>query len=73
MKTKFGRKDIKDDESSCRPTKEMDFENYSDRHISYFFEILYHFSNLIRFLQVKRDGGKPSKGRLRTFFNRGKT
>ena len=34
-------------------------------YISYFFEMLYHFSNLTRFLQVKRYGRRPSKGRER--------
>ena len=33
--------------------------------MSYFLEMFYHFSNFTRFLQVKRDGGKPSGSRER--------
>ena len=56
-KTKFRRKAIDDDESSCKSTEEMakkiGFKNHFDRNISYIFKIFYHFSNFTRFLQVK--------------------
>ena len=48
------------------------FENYSDRYISYFFEMFNYFSNFTIFFQVKINGGKLSRSRERTFASRGK-
>ena len=60
-KTKCGGKTIENVESICCSNEKNKFRNYSDRYKSIFLELFYWFSNFASFLQIKGNGGKPSR------------
>ena len=65
-KTKFGQKATKDDESSCESDEELDLRTIL---ISTFPISLKCSTNFTRFVQAKRNRGKPRRGRERTFLS----
>ena len=71
-KTKFGRKPTEDEESSCGSNEEMDLKTI----LIYTFLVSLKCSTISLtvpyIFQVKREGGKLSRGRERTFSRRGK-